>query len=422
MADADPAVSDAVLVLRVVGGRLEGAEEILRAGQTLRIGHAFDNDVVLRGRDTKGVALRLTLAERGARIEVREGSATLLGLPLAAGASALLPLYVPLLIGEFAVALGSPGTARWDEVLPLASSAAISPDADDAADTAQSPVAQLPAWLAKEGHALGGRVAKFGRPWMMVGISVVLLGVVAAQPAKRFVVDQLNTPRSVEANLVAAGFQGLSVRRDEATGQLRVEGRVPDDPTADALRRFVDARYDRSAVSVVTMTAVASAVTELLKAQGVDAEAKVGRSGLVVHSEFLPGDRIALLQAKIRGDVPDAGPVQFVRDAARGPRDLQYFFASKRFGLASLVDGDPGHIVTQDGQYWFAGAILPTGHRLVSVGHGSVTFERDGLSETLQIAPAGVSSVAPDMRATTSLSPVSINPAGQGEPAPRSRT
>ena len=58
-------------------------------------------------------------------------------------------------------------------------------------------------------------------------------------------------------------------------------------------------------------------------------------------------------------------------------------------------------IVTADGQYWFAGALLPTGHRLVSVGKGEVRFERDGLVESLRVAPSvGQPSADPNAQPT----------------------
>jgi len=287
-------------------------------------------------------------------------------------------------------------------------------------------------WLLAEGGALRRRLPLVG-PGGLIAASLALLAIAGAGPAYRLVEDSMTTPATVSGNLSAAGYRDLQVRRDALTRGLVIEGRVADEAAVEALRRFVNGRYDRVSLNVTTAAAAAAAVTELLKAQGVDAEAQAGRAGLVVRTEYMPRDRLAALQARIRRDLPGTGPVRFVIDESRGPRDLQYFFASEKFGLASYVDGDPGHIVTADGQYWFAGATLPTGHRLLSVGNGEIRFERDGLVESLRVAASGAPVASPTTapqagppaepaspeNSSTTTSTTII--AGLVAPAPRSR-
>ncbi len=71
----------------------------------------------------------------------------------------------------------------------------------------------------------------------------------------------------------------------------------------------------------------------------------------------------------------------------RGDRDLQYFFSGSEYGLATFVDGNPGYITTMDGTRWFAGAQVPTGHKIITIGNGRVSFERDGRVEELILGP-----------------------------------
>ena len=79
--------------------------------------------------------------------------------------------------------------------------------------------------------------------------------------------------------------------------------------------------------------------------------------------------------------------VHFAADPSRGDRDLQYFFSGSEYGLATFVDGNPGYITTADGTRWFAGAQVPTGHRIVTIGNGRASFERNGQIEELVLGP-----------------------------------
>ena len=127
-----------------------------------------------------------------------------------------------------------------------------------------------------------------------------------------------------------------------------------------------------------------AAATDLLAGQGIDATARVARAGvLLVDGEYLPSDRQTQVAQLIRSDVPGVRAVEFRADPAKGGDALRYFFNSPEYGAASFVDGDPGYLVTADGSRWFTGAVLPTGHRIVSVGAGRLTVEKDGRVEAV---------------------------------------
>lgn len=400
LAGATPECTKA-LKLRVYGGRLDGAEQVLPAGEAVRVGHDFDNRLVLRGRGTGGIALSLHRNGEVLRLQVLGGEVILLGCRVGEGSWAVLPLYVPLQLGEYAIAVGECDSPRWAEVAPLvASQAAPLPEAaseDEAADREESGILAerdgMQRWIQSEAEAIGRRLTVRTRPALLIGAAAALATLAAAAPAVNAVRDMTSSPAALDQQLAEAGFGGVEVRRDPTTRSLLVEGRVDDDTAVERIRTMVRGGYGPVTLNLTTLRGAAAAVNGLLQSQGIDAEAVAGPAGIVVHSEYLPQDRLALLRRRIAADLPGTGPVRFVRDHNRGPRDLQYFFASQRFGLASLIDGDPGHIVTADGQYWFEGSLLPTGHRLVSIGHGEIRFERDGLTETLRVAGPSSSQV-----------------------------
>lgn len=405
------AAAPAELLLRVHGGRLDGAEQKLAPGAVTRIGHDFDNGLVLRGRGTGGIALALHRQEGSVRVQVLSGEVVLLGCAVAEGGWALLPPYVPLKLGEYAIAVGEAGSPRWAEVRALARSQDCPPCATEgeAGEESLAPSQRegVQRWLGSEAEAIGRRIGGRTRPGMLIGAAAVLAVLAAAPLASEAVKNVAYSPAALDQDLAEAGYAGLRVTRDPATEALVIEGRVTDDSEVERIRRFAQASYGPVTLNLSTMAGTAEALNGLLQSQGIDAQAQPGPQGIVVHTEFLPQDRLAPLRNRIAADLPETGPVRFVRDQRRGPRDLQYFFASERFGLASLVDGDPGHIVTADGQYWFAGSLLPTGHRLVSVGNGEIRFERDGQVESLRVAssPEPASPSSPDPGAQSDAAP-----------------
>src|SRR5690349_1682510 len=96
------------LVLKVLAGRVRGASAPLERGQTVTVGHDLDADIVLRDPSAQGVRLKLKARTEAADLELLEGRVVLLGHELTAPAQALLPLYLPLMIGDNAVAIGDP--------------------------------------------------------------------------------------------------------------------------------------------------------------------------------------------------------------------------------------------------------------------------------------------------------------------------
>lgn len=371
-------------VLRVLSGRLSGAEHRLHPGKFVRIGHGFDHDIVLRDATTRGLSIELDLGEEMANVRVVAGQIGILGRPVVAGEQAALPAYVPMMLGSFAVAIGDPASERWEEAARL--SAMIAP-AGEPHEVAAHQHAALGERMTTRLYPMRGALA-LDRHWPIYALlaAALLLLVALAGPATKWVSRQFHDSAADQAVLAAAGFGGLTITEGPA-GPV-IQGIVKDDAALARLRLLVAQRIGTAMLDVDTMDGLAAAATDLLRAQGVDGEAAPRRgNALLVTAEFLPADRQAELARLIREDVPGITRVHFAADPARGDRDLQYFFSGSEYGLATFVDGDPGYITTADGTRWFAGAQVPTGHRIVTIGNGRASFERNGQIEELVLGP-----------------------------------
>lgn len=394
------------MILRVIAGRSKGAEHRLHSGKFVRIGHAFDHDIVLRDASTKGLSIQLHLGADVATIRVIAGEIGLLGRPVAAGEDASLPAFVPLTIGAFVIAIGDADSDRWAEVERL--STMIAPVAAEPA--ANAPQADLSERLTTRLYPLRDAIA-VERNWPFYGVvaALVLLLAIAGGPATQWLSGQFTNAQSHQAVLANAGFRNLTVT-DGPTGQgPMIIGVVKDDAELGRLRTVVGERIGRATIDVDTMQAMAASATDMLRAQGVDADARPMRgNSLLVTTEFLPADRQDELSKLIRRDLPAVTRVSFTTSSTRGDRDLQYFFSGGVFGLATFVDGTPGYIVTADGTHWFAGSQVPTGHKILSIGNGRASFERDGRIEELILGTAS----PPAPTADTSL-PTTTEPNGR---------
>ncbi|MFA6118029.1 MAG: hypothetical protein WC729_28850 [Sphingomonas sp.] len=388
-------------VLRVLSGRLKGAEHRLHGGKFVRVGHGFDHDIVLRDPSTRGLSIELHLGDDVATVRVVAGEAQLFGRPVGPGEETALPAFIPMMLGGFAVAVGEPTSERWEETQRLSSMLAV------------------PGEACNERAALSERVAtrfypmrdalSLDRRWPIYTLlaAMLLLVVALTGPATRWIGQQLHSSASDRAVLAAAGFGDLALT--EGSSGTVIHGIVKDDTELARLRLLVSDRIGSAIVDVDTMQALAASATDLLRAQGVDGEAKPRRGhSLLVTAEFLPADRQKELEGLIKRDVPGVTQVAFAPDAGRGDRDLQYFFSGSEYGLATFVDGNPGYITTVDGTRWFAGALVPTGHKIITIGNGRVSFERDGQVEELILGPE-----TPPARTETNATGVRSNEGAQ---------
>lgn len=367
-------------VVRVVGGRLAGKDYPLRAAERLCIGHALANDVVLRGAGTRGTVVELRRDGDTAMLRVVEGRIELLGRCLQPGEEAQLPAYLPFRLGEFVLAHGTRESARWDEAERVASSPATAPIEPLPAPGLADRIARLTRqrWRAMDVQVRGPRLA-------LAAISGLLVVAAASLLHADFTASR-QEPASFEDQLAQAGIRGLTVAKSGAGG-LVVSGVVSGEADMQRLRLLVADAAVPVTLDVDTSAGLASAASEILQAQGVDAAVEpiaAAPRALSVSAAFMPAERQAELTQMLRRDLPGLQRVSYRVDDARGGNALQTFFGAGATGMATLVP-DPGYIVTADGARWFPGAVLPTGHTLVSVGADTVRFEKDGRLEDLKL-------------------------------------
>lgn len=376
-ADAVAAPEIESLVLRVLAGRVRGASAPLERGRVIAVGHDLDADIVLRDASAEGVRLTLKARADAADLDLTSGSVTLLGHELTAPAQAILPLYLPLLIGDNAVAIGEAESPRWSEAERILAAARPLPDDDGDEDDAPAGDGRNWQYLLNNTNALVSRSAKFV-PVLLIAVITVsaLFAISTGVPAWP---KSQPKPAKVQAVLSEEGFDKLVVTKTEA-GDLRIEGMLASDAERVRLQRILAVREWRPRLELQTHDGIARQVEELYLANGVKAAARSVGAGMVrLDVTGSDPDEAARLERLAMGEIKGLRriDVSMLPGADEGGRfeDIQQG-GGKR--VVSVIGGERGHVTTADGARYFPGAVLPTGHRIVSIEDTRVLVERNG--------------------------------------------
>lgn len=363
------------LVLKVLAGRVRGASAPLERGQTVTIGHDLDADIVLRDASAQGVRLKLKARTDAADLELLEGKVVLLGHELTAPAQALLPLYLPLMIGDNAVAIGDPDSPRWNEAERILTAGRPVGDDEDEADAAQP--GQSWQYLLNNTNALVSRSVKFV-PVLLIAVITVSALFAISSGVPTWPKSQPK-PAKVQGVLQDEGFNDLAVTKT-SEGDLRIEGMVASDADRARLQRIMAAHDWQPRLQVQSQEGMARQVEDFYLANGVEASARSAGVGLVrldvVGSSQEEAGRLQrLAMTEVKG--VRRIEINMLPGADEGGRfeDMQEG-GGKR--VVSVIGGARGHVTTADGARYFPGAVLPTGHRIVSIEETKVLVERNG--------------------------------------------
>ncbi len=383
-ADDPSAQAAPSLILRVLAGRARGAEAPLAAGSAVTIGHDLDCDLVLRDASAKGIKLRLIPAAPSAEIEVLAGEIQLLGHALGAPAQAILPVYLPLMIGDNALAVGAPESPRWAEAERLLGAASQHADNDDEGEAAAATTALdldvLAGWRSIAARAAAAlRRTPHAASILVFGGALACVTFAAANAP--WDLGKPDTGR-VHDLLSQHGFSRLAVKPGAADGKLVIGGVLPREADKERLVQIVDARRLPARIEVVTGEGLAKSVEDVFTANGLPAAARPqGLAGVRVEVSG-PSDRVSEVERIVRADVRGLRALLIERRPGEDKAG-KLFEDGPGKRVVAVVAGDAGFVTTADGARYFRGSVLPTGDRIVEVASQSVTVEKDGQTTQL---------------------------------------
>jgi len=369
--------------LRVLSGEQRGATSAVCPGDALRIGRDWSSDVVLQQADDS--AALLTMDEHGQLILNADGGQCLIdgGIVLQAGEHTPLALYTSFTVGNAQMAVGQIGASQWGTLFDDTGS--------DAADIETPPVETPVESLTQEPAGIWQVAISFMRHlslmqrFLLGGAALVSASVGMLTLAWAMSPANLSLPERADylhKTLTHSGFGALNVEIHD--NELLVTGHLDTLAQRSELERsLINQTPARLAVWVNDQ--VAAGVADVYRLNGITAQVHGSGSG-VVHVLTHEADTAALekVQAIARRDVPGLQELVPENDPppAMPPPETVRNDPGKR--LAAIVPGDPAYVVTVDNSRYFEGAMLPTGHRIVSILSDHILIERDGVVSDLR--------------------------------------
>jgi type III secretion protein D len=364
--------SERALILRVLTGRLAGVEKELPPNGTLSIGHEFWQDVVIRDPAVKGIALDLAIDDQGTRLTVLSGTVNLLGSTLGTGETALIPAYVPFTIGGVAFAWGEPASSRWSEAGGLAATVPAPP--------APPPTLQEQAmgYALKAGDRLSQMLAGWRLP-ALAGASVLLVATSTAGPAIDALGLTTDKAGKVERALDKAGLPELRATTNHATNAVTVSGVVSGEADRVKATEVLRETSVPAQLDIQTSQDLAQASADIARIRGLSAHARpIGRTDVELHTSPLSAEGRDQLVDAVKSDLHAVGRVVLRDDLPAQDDTPATTVADVTKKVSTVVAGDPAYIQTADGARYFAGAMMPSGHRLVGIQGQTLLLEKNG--------------------------------------------
>ena len=374
--------TEALYELRVLSGEQRGASSVLQPGQTLRIGQDWSSEVVLQ--QAQGSAVLSFSAEGGLVLQAERGDCTVADHAVSPGGRDGLDLYIPFSVGGVRMAVGKMGASQWAGLFDgQIVSPKVSTQQGEGEHAQEAPPPEANTTLAADKAAPLPRRSWKSRLMLagtaMVGVSVCTLTLAWAMGPTTL--SPQEQAMSIRQTLSHLGLTALNV--ESRNGQLFVTGHLESQAERSRLEK---ALADRSParLSVWVNEQVAASVAEVYRLNGVAAEVRVTGPGVVrVQTAISDTKLLEHVQSAARRDVPGLKQLVAVNDPPPAPPPAASSINDPGKRVAAIVPGEPAYLVTVDGTRYFEGAMLPSGHRIVSILPDKVQMERDGVGSVL---------------------------------------
>jgi type III secretion protein D len=341
------------LELRVLQGEQRGACVPLAADAVVSVSGQPGSDIVLRDVADAALVFELRLHDKGIEVKTADGK------------KHQHPWLRPLELGGAVVAVGPVGDTRW--------AALLGGGASDPAATAEPDVAELPP--RGSGAKLWARRLVFsGAALAGASLSMIALAVVIA-PREPGVAEQAHR---AQALLRSAGLTAVSVAAEN--NEIVVSGYLDTLAQRTKAEQLLAQHGLQARMGAWVNETVTLAVRDVYRVQGVQADVQSTGPGAVrVRTTLANPAALADIEKTVRRDVQGLSKLEASNEPP--PRTASPVPALDDPGkrVASIVAGDDPYVVTIDGNRYFVGAMLPTGHRILGIDGSKVQLEREGV-------------------------------------------
>ncbi|MCG7984715.1 MAG: hypothetical protein JAY90_18435 [Candidatus Thiodiazotropha lotti] len=358
--------STAAIEMFVLTGEQAGARRILDDNTTFTISGHMDTDVVFRDPTINDEKLNLITKDNKVYVQVLSGDIQIQGNTVQNGEVLKIPEYTKIKIGETTFSYGRRIDASWRDIVDKVASLELS------------------------SNSTNRLLIKNKTLYNILLITLIMLVFTASylvyMHSKNVEVKRISDLTVLTNLLTTNGFNSLSISQSES-GQLSVSGFLMTNKEKSEVEKIVDDQNIPVFFDLSIGDNLATEVRELYRVNGVEADVKVMRLGkVIVTTKSNNIKQLERLKAIAINEIPSLQELDTeYLSVDKKPNvlgsDISFNKNDKR--IVMVVNGSPPYIMTHDKSKYYIGALLPSGHKIISIYDSSVILEKEGKSTTL---------------------------------------
>ncbi len=354
------------LELIIADGPQRGAKLQLHAGCDVRIGSAFDNDVVLRDPAIPAHAALVRVTPESCQWQALD--ATLDGEVSGS----------PLALNESVSVTNGTNVRLGDSVLLVLSEG-------DTSETGASP-----AGVSRKSETEGNLPPRRwpSRALVVVVPMLALCSLAAASWWQNNLPQEVAARPSITTLLAASPFHELEA--STTADIVLVEGFVDTQREKLELAELLKESGQPVQLDVAVGEKLASAVADVYRTNGVDAEVgATGAAAVEVRTSVADVRQLEMLEDAVRADVPQVSTLKLI-NVPPEPKDGSSVTPTRKLPIdpgkrvAMVVSSDPAYLLTADGSRYFVGSLLPSGQQIIDINNRRVLLEQGGQKTELE--------------------------------------
>ena len=352
----------------VLTGEQAGARRLLDNNTTFTISGNMDTDVVFRDPNIVNERVNLITKDSEVFIQVLSGNIEVQGKLVTSGDLVKVQEYAKVKIGETTFSCANNLNASWRDIVDYVSKYEVNNNSNNKLSALRNPYSLILLFL------------------LITALSV-LVAYVYFNKQNANIISTISSKEIVSSYLNEQNYKSLSINENEA-GQLIIAGFLMTNKELSNVESYIDTIDIPILLDISTGDHLAAEVRELYRVHGVEADVKALKSdSAIVTTIDHDKEKLKELQNIALLEIPSLKELDTEYIESKKEIDTTVdtaYFDKEDKRITMVVDGVPAYVMTRDKSRYYVGAILPTGHKIVSILNKEVKLEKGGIYTTLE--------------------------------------
>ncbi|MES9938959.1 MAG: hypothetical protein ABW104_04205 [Candidatus Thiodiazotropha sp. 6PLUC2] len=353
----------------VLTGEQAGARRLLDNNTTFTISGNMDTDMVIRDNAIADERLNLITKDNEVFIQVLNGNIEIQGRKVTSGSLVKVPEYAKVIIGDTTLSYGNRIDASWKDIVEYVSSMEKS--------TINSSKLAI---NIKSNYIL----------YLFITLTIITM-LITYQVHYYNIESSKSIKITNEEHLLSIlsdnGFEDLAVS-DKEDRQLVLSGFLMTNKEMSKVETIIDEINYPVLIDISTGDHLAAEVRELYRVNGVETDVKTLKPGTaIVTTKHDDRELLEKLKHIALSEIPSLVELDTeyigITNKKETVNNSTYNNEDEK-RITMVVDGSPAYVMTYDKSRYYVGALLPTGHKIISIVDKEVLLEKEGHLTTLE--------------------------------------